>query len=695
MYACHRTFDFCWRDLSRPARVCGRWPRIGRFIPLQLVEELDAARLTRHYARHVRDRRVMGSAGANEPRNARPCRPAHDRYHASSRAGCRQCLVRCRGGRRARPPPPLDHRPDAGRRPADGLRLTAAIVITFNGEVYNFAEIRARARSAAAAHSAATPIPRSSRSHRAVGASRPRSSGSIGMFAFALWDRRERALYLVRDRLGIKPLYWAQFGELFALRLRAQGAARASRLAAGASIATRSRASCGTAMCRRRTRSIRASTSFRPARSLTLRVGAASRESARLLGRSRRSRAQGRARDPSSVSDASRRRARALLARRGQAAHDRRRAARRVPLRRHRFLDRRRADAGEQHAAGAQTFTIGFHEKGYRRGAARQAPSPRISAPTTPSSMSTPDQALTVIPHLPEMYDEPFADASQIPTFLVSEMTRKHVTVALSGDGGDELFGGYNRYLQLQTLFAALDKMPQAHRCADGGRDPRRAAAALGRGLARLVPDAAAAAAARRQDARSSPACSMAAPRRFLPRLVITHWRRAEALVAGASAARAHRRRSTRRRLARSPIERMQYLDMRHLSARRHPDQGRPREHGRVARGARAAARSPRRRVRLAAAAPIARSRGGAGKWLLRQVLYRYVPRALIERPKMGFGVPIDSWLRGPLARLGRGAARRGPAQARRHSRAGADPPEMGASTSPASATGSICSGTC
>jgi asparagine synthase (glutamine-hydrolysing) len=465
-------------------------------------------------------------------------------------------------------------------------------VISFNGEVYNFAEIRPELEA----------LGRKFRGHSdteviveacAEWGVEVTTKRLIGMFAMALWDRRDRVLYLVRDRLGIKPVYWAQFGELllFGSELKAlrehpgwQPALDRDALASylrlmyvpGPKTIYQGvhKLPPGTILVAR----TGAAPEIRPY--WTLEQIARDGQSARFVG---------------SEDEA----VEALDALLGDAV--KRRMIADVPL--GAFLsggiDSSVVVALMQKHSTQQvrSFSIGFNEKQYNEAEHAKAVAAHLGTDHAELYIS-PDHAMTVIPLLPEMYDEPFSDASQIPTFLVSEMTRKHVTVALSGDGGDEVFGGYNKYFQMQNLFAALGKLPDS-------TGPMMASAIRAvprgawRGLAQLIPE-------RRRppqldDKMAKLAGVLDGGRDNFYRLVITHWPNTEALVPGSAPPNFIADDPRVASLIENPIERMQYLD----SITYLPDDILTKVDrafdGGVARSPRAANRSSRRRVLVAA----------------------------------------------------------------------------------------------
>ena len=258
-----------------------------------------------------------------------------------------------------------------------------------------------------------------------------------------------------------------------------------------------------------------------------------------------------------------------------------------------------------------------------------------------------PRHALDVIPRLPDWFDEPFADPSQIPTYLVSELTRKHVTVALSGDGGDELFAGYNRYFwaarvaRTVSLHAAPLRGPSAAAL-------RALSPSTWNRLFAWVPPAWRPPLPGDRLHKIATLLDHPDPDAIYRRLV-SQWERPDEIAAAGAASRTARLwDATVARDFPDLVSRLQFLDM----ATYLPDDILTK----VDRATMAVGLEGRvplldhRVVAYAWTLPLRfKVRGGQGKWLLRRVLDRYVPRRLIDRPKMGFGVPIDAWLRGPL----------------------------------------------
>ena len=457
----------------------------------------------------------------------------------------------------------------------------------------------------------------------------------IGMFAMALWDRQERTLYLVRDRLGIKPLYWTETGgallfgsELKALRAYPGFRAELDRDAL-ASYLRFAYVPGG--------RSIyRGVQQLAPGAILAARAGkppeirafwnlediARQGQAARFNG----SEDEAAAELDALLSDAVKRR---MIAD--------------VPL--GAFLsggiDSSTVLALMQKSSTrpVRSFSIGFREKAFDEAKHAAAVAKHLGTDHTELYVS-PDHARGVIPRLPQMYDEPFADPSQIPTFLVSEMTRKHVTVALSGDGGDELFAGYNRYFRSEAVRRFLETVP-------------RAARGLMASAAMALPPAAwntlgSWAMPQFGDRLHKLAGVMAGTPEDFYRLTVTHWPEPGKVVLGGAEPKGLLWDERVKALVPDPVERMQYLDtLTYL-----PDDILTKV-DRASMAVSLEVRVPLIDHRVVEFSwrvmPAMKAQGGVGKRLLRRVLDRYVPRHLIERPKMGFGVPIDSWLRGPL----------------------------------------------
>jgi asparagine synthase (glutamine-hydrolysing) len=299
-----------------------------------------------------------------------------------------------------------------------------------------------------------------------------------------------------------------------------------------------------------------------------------------------------------------------------------------------------------QSARPVRTFSIGFHERGYDEGQNAAAVARHLGTEHT-ELYASPQHALDVIPQLPDMYDEPFADSSQVPTYLVSKMTRQHVTVALSGDGGDELFAGYTRYFRGEALWRTIDTTPQPLR-ALAAWGVRALSPAAWSALGTIIPEQ------RRPAQFGDKMHKLAGVLAGEPeasafyRQIISLWvDPASVLTAGAEPPGPFEDAEVRA-LVPDFVERMQYLDtLTYL-----PDDILTKV-DRASMAVSLEARVPLLDHRLVAFSwslpPAMKAGNGIGKRLLRRVLYRYVPRELVDRPKMGFAMPVQSWLRHEL----------------------------------------------
>ncbi len=302
-----------------------------------------------------------------------------------------------------------------------------------------------------------------------------------------------------------------------------------------------------------------------------------------------------------------------------------------------------------QSSRPVKTFTIGFHEQGFNEAEHARAVAKHLGTDHTELYV-TADQAQDVITRLPMLYDEPFGDSSQIPTFLVAQLARQHVTVSLSGDAGDELFCGYNRYQLTQKLWRKLSLVPRPVRTL------------LAKAVTGVSPDAwnrlfntagvflpHAARVAQIGDKLHKGAGVLASETvDDLYLGLVSQWQDPASVVIGGIEPPTLLRGNSPELEGLGEVERMMALDLLTYL----PDDILTKV-DRAAMGVSLETRVPfldHRVVEWVWRLPQAmKLRGGQSKWILRQVLYRHVPRALIERPKVGFGVPIDAWLRGPL----------------------------------------------
>jgi len=299
-----------------------------------------------------------------------------------------------------------------------------------------------------------------------------------------------------------------------------------------------------------------------------------------------------------------------------------------------------------QSARPVQTFTVGFDEAGFDESPHALAVARHLGTDHHEIRV-TPDDARAVIPLLPQLYDEPFADSSQIPTYFVCKAARQQVTVALSGDAGDELFGGYNRYFWAERIWNRIAWMPSSIREVLGTGIQQLPTEAWD-GLGRLLPGKHGI--ARLGDKAYKLAHRMKTVKSLddLYRSLVTEWPEEMDLVKGAQ------------RLPTALDDKSIVVGISDIEHRMMlwdsltylPDDILTKV-DRAAMGVSLETRVPfldHRVAELAWRLPLnIKIRGKEGKWALRQVLYKYVPRELIERPKAGFGIPVGQWLRGPL----------------------------------------------
>ncbi len=467
-----------------------------------------------------------------------------------------------------------------------------------------------------------------------------------GMFAFALWDKKERVLHVARDRMGEKPLYYGWMGEtfLFGSELKALKAhpdfrgeidrdaltlyLRHNYVPAPYSI-------------------YKGIYKLPPGTMLTL--NGEDREPAPVPYWSTREAAERGVSDPLKASAG---KATDLLDGLLRDSIGLRMVAD-VPL--GAFLSGGIDSSTVVALMQAQsdqpikTFSIGFQEAGYSEAEHAKAVARHLGTEHTELYV-TPEGTMSVIPKLPALYDEPFSDSSQIPTYLVSELARRHVTVSLSGDGGDELFGGYNRYFWGRSIWNKIGWMPPRLRGAAAGALTSVSPQwwdRLFEGLGPYLPKKVRQRMPGDKLHKLAGVMGVSSPEAMYRRLV-SHWKDPESLVIGGTEPPTTLTDAGQWAELRDFTQRMMYLDtMTYL-----PDDILVKV-DRASMGVSLEGRVPlldHRLVEFAWRVPLSmKIRDGQGKWLLRQVLYRYVPKKMLERPKMGFGVPIDSWLRGPL----------------------------------------------
>lgn len=296
-----------------------------------------------------------------------------------------------------------------------------------------------------------------------------------------------------------------------------------------------------------------------------------------------------------------------------------------------------------------KTFTIGFENDEYDEAKYASAIAEHLGTKHTDLYV-TPHEAMEVIPALPQLYDEPFSDSSQIPTSLISHLARQHVTVSLSGDGGDELFGGYTRHFTCESIWRRIGWIAPSLRRSFASTLTLISPAQWTRFFQKfgfLIP---------RKRRVSMPGDKIYKLARVLKQnspeeiytSLVSHWQEPASIVSGATEPDTIHTIYDHGSVFPDYSQRLMYLDtITYL-----PDDILVKV-DRASMGVGLEARVPlldHRIVEFAWRLPTSmKIRSGEGKWILRQVLDKYVPKELMERPKTGFSVPIDEWLRGPL----------------------------------------------
>ncbi len=523
------------------------------------------------------------------------------------------------------------------------LSANGRFAIVFNGEIYNFRELRSEL--SALGHSfrggSDTEVMLAAFEQWGCFEALKRFTG---MFAFALWDRESRVLHLSRDRLGEKPLYygWSNGSFLFGSELKALTAHPRWRGQINRdAIPLLLRYNCIPAPY-----SIyRDIHKLPPGTLLSLKAGEGALPTFQEYW-SAAAMASAGFNEPLELSDAEAVReldGRLRTVVRQQMVAD-------VPL--GAFLSGG-VDSSvvvslmqAQSARPVRTFTIGFHEKEYDEADAARAVAAHLGTEHTELYVSA-REVLEVVPRLPSIYDEPFSDSSQLPTLLVAQLARKQVTVSLSGDGGDELFAGYNRYIWAERIWSQLRLMPLlmrklAARGFGGVGDP--ALQSLFGLLAPLAPEV-------RQPLDKLHKILDLLDSESIEDVYLrlrSHTQHPASLVLGASEPDVYPLRPPQWPKLGKGFAGMQCVDaLTYL-----PDDILVK----VDRAAMAVSLETRvpfldhQLFEFAWRLPAnLRIRDGQGKWLLRQVLDKYVPRALIDRPKSGFAIPVGRWLSGPL----------------------------------------------
>jgi asparagine synthase (glutamine-hydrolysing) len=531
----------------------------------------------------------------------------------------------------------------AGHQPM--VSHSGRFVLVLNGEIYNHLELRAELQSAGINHpwrghsdtETLLVLIEVHGLHAAL-------EKCVGMFAIALWDREQRKLFLARDRAGEKPMYFGfvsgalLFGsELKALRAVAGESLRIDRSAltlfmrhnyipAPLSIYERVfKLSPGSIAEFNRPDADASISTFWSAREIA----------------ERGLRQPFTGSDTEAIQQVEKVLMRAVSS---QLISD-------VPL--GAFLSGGIdstlivALMQAQGRGRAKTFTIGFNEEQYDEAPYARAVANHLGTEHTEYYV-TAAEARNVVPDLPAIFDEPFADSSQIPTVLVSRLARRHVTVSLSGDAGDELFGGYSRYLWTRRIWKNIAWIPQGARRTFARMFERRGSVVSAHDVAGARAVRPPRLARLREKLAKVAELVGAQDAREIYYGLVSHWKDPASVVIGGSEPPT-KVSDPKQWLGGAELEHhMMFLDLLTYL----PDDILVKV-DRAAMSTSLESRVPfldHRVIEFAWTLPMRfKIRDGSSKWILRQLLQKYVPRSMFERPKTGFGIPIDYWLRGPL----------------------------------------------
>ena len=521
-------------------------------------------------------------------------------------------------------------------------------VVVFNGEIYNFAELKTKLIAAGHRFRGGSDTEVLLAAVSEWGLERALKEIN-GMFALALWDAQDRKLFLARDRVGVKPLYYGWMNGVFLFGSELKALKQHPAFSANLNLAALSAF---------------LQTGYVPA-PLSIYEGIRKLVPGHFLVIS--------GEHPSQILEEGSYWSIEEVVRRGQAnpwrGSDEEALRELESLVKRSVKERMVADVPlgaflsggvdsstivaimqAQSAQKVRSFSIGFEDADFNEALYAKEVANHLGTDHTELYLQA-DDALEIVPNLAAIYDEPFSDSSQIPTILLSAMTRESVTVSLSGDGGDELFWGYRRYLRASNYLKRLSLLPRGVR----NTLAKALAGTAKSGFSKLINILPVPPAMRKGSfiysdklIKFSELMKYERPEDLYFALT-RHWKEpTEALTAGVPRAQVERG-SNRAPTGLTFMEWMAYYDFKHYL----PDDILTKvDRASMAVGleVRVPFLDDHRIVEFAYRLPReSKIRQGNQKWLLKELLYRHVPKELVNRPKLGFGIPIAQWLRGPL----------------------------------------------